>query len=263
MTSYVVKLGGHALDSLSPTSAVLVALASDVVTLREAGAQVVVVHGGGPQIQALLDQVGIESRFFDGLRVTDEASMEYVAMALAQVNLHLVAALNHAGLVSAGISGADHSTLRGHALGGALGRAATTPRVDTTLVTALWRAGVTPVASPVTVDADGAFLNCNADTAAGALAGALDAEALVLLSDVDQLRADALDESSALPLVNGDEVRRLLEKGAAREGMRPKMVAALDALDGGARRVIVANGTKPHALRDALAGTSKTTEVVR
>jgi len=205
----------------------------------------------------------VSSIFHEGLRVTDQTTMEYVAMALAQVNTHLVAALTHAGLVSAGISGVDHSTLRAEALGGALGRAGGPPKVDSSLITALWSAGVTPVASPVAVDDAGELVNCNADTAAGSLAGALDADALVLLSDVDQLRGDALDQTTALAHVNGDDVRRLLDEGVAREGMRPKMVAALDALNGGARRVIVANGTRPHALRDALAGTIKTTEVVR
>jgi acetylglutamate kinase len=104
-------------------------------------------------------------------------------------------------------------------------------------------------------------LNCNADVAAGALAGALDAEVLVLLSDVDQLRRDPADAASAIDAVSAEQVRALLDSGAAREGMRPKMVAALEALGSGARRVILANGTRPHALRDALAGTIPTTEV--
>ena len=98
--------------------------------------------------------------------------------------------------------------------------------------------------------------------AAGALAGALDAEVLVLLSDVDQLRRDPDDPASALARIDANEVRALMASGAAREGMRPKMTAALDALDAGARRVLLANGTRPHALRDALAGSIPTTEVL-
>jgi acetylglutamate kinase len=115
---------------------------------------------------------------------------------------------------------------------------------------------------PLAVDDDGGLVNCNADVAAGALAGALDAEVLVLLSDVDQLRRDPMDESTALATVSGDDVREMLASDAVREGMRPKMTAALDALDAGARRVLLANGTRPHALRDALAGNIPTTEVL-
>jgi acetylglutamate kinase len=257
--SYVVKLGGHALDSLAPTSPVLVALASDVAQLRS---DAVLVHGGGPQIAALLDSVGRSSRFIEGLRVTDEATMDYVAMALAQVNTHLVAALGQSGLRCVGLSGVDGATLRAQAVGEPWGRIAATPKVDPDIVLALWARDFTPVVSPVAVDDDGGLLNCNADAAAGALAGALDAEVLVLLSDVDQLRRDPDDASSALARVGADDVREMLESGAAREGMKPKMTAALDALDAGARRVVLANGTRPHALRDALAGTIPTTEVL-
>jgi acetylglutamate kinase len=259
----VVKVGGHALDSLEPGADVLVALAEDVASLNAEGTDVAIVHGGGPQIQALLDAVGRRSVFHDGLRVTDEITMEYVAMGLSRVNLHLVAALNTAGLASVGLSGVDHSTLRASALGGPWGRAGTLPNVDGELVRALWRSSLTPVLSPLAVDEAGELVNCNADTVAGALAGALDASALVLLSDVDQLRSNPHDESSALSLVKGNEVRRLIEEGAAKDGMRPKMMAALDALDAGASRVVMANGTRAHALRDALAGQVKTTEVTR
>lgn len=263
MTCYVVKIGGHALDTLRPDSEVLVALASDVAALRDESTHVVVVHGGGPQIQSLLDAVGLESRFHEGLRVTDEATMEIVAMALAQVNLHLVAALNHAGLASAGLNGADDSLMSATALGAPWGRAASLPRVNAHVIEALWASGVTPVVSSVVTDEHGELVNCNADAAAGALAGALHAEALVLLSDVDQLRRDPLDEGTSMDLVTRDEVLRLIEDGSILEGMRPKMTAALDALEGGARRVLMANGTTPHAIRDVLAGSSRRTEVVR
>jgi acetylglutamate kinase len=222
----------------------------------------VVVHGGGPQIAALLESVGQSSRFLEGLRITDEATMDYVAMALGLVNTHLVAALGHSGLRCVGLSGVDGATLRAHGVGEPWGRIAVSPKVDPDIVLALWARNLTPVLSPVAVDDDGGLLNCNADAAAGALAGALDADVLVLLSDIDQLRRDPDDASSALARVGADEVREMVESGAAREGMRPKMTAALDALDAGARRVLLANGTRPHALRDALVGAIPTTEVV-
>jgi acetylglutamate kinase len=118
------------------------------------------------------------------------------------------------------------------------------------------------VLCPVAVDDEGGLVNCNADVAAGALAGTLDADVLVLLSDVDQLRRDPEDVATSLASVSGGDVRAMLASGAVREGMRPKMTAALDALDAGARRVLLANGTRPHALRDALAGAIPTTEVL-
>ncbi|MGA7834749.1 MAG: acetylglutamate kinase [Acidimicrobiales bacterium] len=263
MSRYVVKLGGNALDSLSPTSPVIAALARDVRDLRAEGRDVVVVHGGGPQITRLLEETGRVAQFHEGLRVTDEETMEYVAMALSRVNLHLVAALVHAGLTCVGLSGVDNSLLCAEPVGPPWGRIGVAPKVDAMLISTLWRAGLTPVVNPVATDSSGELVNCNADVAAGALAAALDAELLVLLSDVDQLRSDPTDASSALSAVSGEDVRRLVESGAAREGMRPKMIAALDALEGGACTVLLANGTREHALRDALAGTIPTTEVVR
>ncbi len=263
MSRYVVKLGGHALDELSPTSPLITALARDVSDLRAEGRNVVIVHGGGPQITELLEATGHVVRFHEGLRVTDEDTMEYVAMGLSRVNLHLVAALVHAGLACVGLSGVDNALLRAEAVGPPWGRIGVAPKVDGALIWNLWREGLTPVVNPVATDSLGRLVNCNADIAAGALAGALDAELLVMLSDVDRLRSNVDDEASELSAVSGEEVRRLVESGAARDGMRPKMTAALDALEGGARTVLLANGTREHALRDALAGTIPTTEVVR
>lgn len=262
MTNYVVKIGGHALDSLRPDADVLQSLANDVATLRQGSTNVVIVHGGGPQISTLLDAVGIASRFHDGLRITDDATMEYVAMALSIVNLRLVTAFNHAGLASVGLSGADGAMLRASAMGEPWGRSGAAPKVDASVIRSMWAQGLTPVVSSVAVDEVGELVNCNADSAAGALAAALDATALILLSDVDQLRADPLDPTTALSVVSGDEVRRLIDEGAVREGMRPKMLAALDALEGGAQRVVLANGTQPHALRGVLDGSFATTEVL-
>ncbi|MGD0055341.1 MAG: acetylglutamate kinase [Acidimicrobiales bacterium] len=263
MSRLIVKLGGHALDDLSPASPVLVDLAQDIAALRDAGTRVLVVHGGGPQIASLLDEVGLESRFHEGLRVTSGAAMRYVKMALDEVNGHITAAFNRAGLASVGLTGVDATLLESSPLGDVWGRAGAAPKVRTEIVGALWASGVTPVVSPVAVDDQGQFLNCNADTVAGALAGALAARSLVLLSDVDQLRNDPDDELSVLASANAPQVRALVHSGAARDGMRPKMIAALDALEAGAERVVLANGSRSHALRDALAGETPTTEVVR
>jgi acetylglutamate kinase len=259
----VVKLGGHALDSLLPTSPVLVGLAQDVAELRDDGVNVVVVHGGGPQIAGLLERVGIESRFHDGLRVTDPETMEFVVMALSDVNVRVVAALNAAGLASVGLSGSDATLLCSESVGEPHGRVGETPVVNRAVLDALWSAGLTPVVSPVALDKNAEPLNCNADTVAGALAAELRADVLVLLSDIDQLRADAEDPATTMSSVTGDEIDAMRRTGAARDGMTPKLSAARDALDGGAERILLANGTRSHALRDALARSIPTTEVLR
>lgn len=262
MTCVVVKLGGHAFDSLEPRSPRLVELALDIAQLRAAGTDVAVMHGGGPQISALLDELGVTSQFHEGLRVTDATTMGVVALALGYVNLQITAALNQAGLDSVGLSGADTTLLCASSLGEPWQRVASAPMVRVDIVTTLWQSGVTPVISPIAVDESGDLLNCNADVAAGALAGALAADVLVLLSDIDQLRTDVTDESSGLATVVRVQIAELLATGNARDGMRPKVTAALDALDGGARRILLANGTRPHALRDSLAGRIPTTEVL-
>ncbi len=124
-----------------------------------------------------------------------------------------------------------------------------------------WANGVTPVVSSVAADASGRLLNVNADAAAGALAAALGADALILLSDVDQVRRDPDDPATSVAVLGKADARDMVDSGLARDGMRPKLLAALDALDGGARAVTLANGTRPHALSGALDGTTATTEV--
>ena len=262
MTSIVVKVGGHALDSLAPTSPVLVDLANDIAKLQAEGTSVVVVHGGGPQIHALLADVGLEGEFHEGLRVTSPETMRYVAMALSEVNLAIVSSFNQAGLVSVGLSGTDGSVLSSTPRGDVWGRVATSPKVRADVLASLWEANFTPVMTSIAVDDEGELLNCNADTAAGAIASALGAT-LVLLSDVDQLRGDPDDPTSGVEKITMAQLLDLVASGSARDGMRPKGLAALDALEGGATSVLIANGTRPHALANALAKSIPTTEVVR
>lgn len=261
MTRIVVKMGGHALDDLRASSPVLVALAEDLVALGGEGVEVVVVHGGGPQIADLLSKVGLASEFHEGLRITSSETMGNVAMALASVNVSLVSALTHAGLDCVGLTGVDGAMIRGTSLGEPWDRAGAVESVAVDILEAQWRSGYVPVVSPVIADENGELLNCNADFVAGALAGAVGANTLVLLSDVDQLRSDPDDASSALTHVTAGQVREMITSGTARDGMRPKMTAALDALGAGAHRVVVANGLRLHAVRDVVHGEIPTTEV--
>lgn len=263
MRRVVVKVGGHALDSLRPNAPVLVDLAQDLTGFVASGTQCAIVHGGGPQIGELLDSVGVASRFVDGLRVTDTVTMMYVAMALQHVNLLITASLAQSGVASVGINGGDGGLFRSTSLGEPWKRAGATPSVRTGIIETLWGGELTPVISPFALDEDGELLNCNADSSAGALAGALNADVLVMLSDIDQLRSDVDDPSTALAKVTGAQIEELVASGAARDGMRPKLVAALDALGAGASRILLANGKRPHALRDAIEGRIPTTEVVQ
>lgn len=262
MTRLLVKMGGHALDDVTPSSRVLLALAEDLAELRGRGTEVVVVHGGGPQIADLLARVGLVSEFHLGLRITSPETMRYVSMALAEVNTAIVGAMSRGELRCVGLNGVDARMIVGASLGAPWDRAATVASVDTSILEDQWRCGVVPVVSPVGLDHEGELVNCNADVVAGALAGALRADHVVLLSDIDQLLADPDDPASALRQVSSSQVRELIATGAARDGMRPKMTGALDALRAGARRVILANGTRPHAVRDVLLGHIPTTEVL-
>ena len=240
----------------------LATLAEDLADLVARDHEVVVVHGGGPQIADLLANVGLASEFYEGLRITSPETMHYVAMALSSVNVALVCALNQAGVASVGLNGADGAMVRGQSLGLPWDRAGTVRAVSSVTIEAQWRANLLPVVSPVVLDEHAELLNCNADHVAGALSGALGAHTLVLLSDVDQLRADPEDAASALSRVSADEVRAMIASGAVRDGMRPKMNAALDALGAGAQRVLLANGRRPHALRDVVLSQIPTTEVI-
>lgn len=255
-------MGGHALDNLRATSPVLRALAEDLNALVTEGSEVVIVHGGGPQIADLLAKLGLPSEFHEGLRITSPETMGYVAMALASVNSALVSALTHARLDCVGLCGIDGAMIRGRSLGTPWVRAGTVVSVSSDIIEAQWRSGYVPVVSPVIADENGELLNCNADLVAGALAGALAADTLVLLSDIDQLRSDPDDVASVLTHVSASRVRDMIASGAARDGMRPKMTAALDALSAGARRVVLANGLRLHAVRDVVRGQIPTTEVV-
>jgi acetylglutamate kinase len=184
-------------------------------------------------------------------------------MALQSVNTALVSSLGQAGVKSVGISGVDGGLFVGDLGNGQLGRVASSLDVSPGFLQELWSIGAIPVLAPIARDRDGLLLNCNADVAAGALAAALGAQAVVLLSDVGQLRRVAEDEASGLDIVTKAEVDVMLANGAIRDGMRPKVRAALEALDAGAEQVIISNGKISHALSQALEGVSLTTKVVQ
>jgi acetylglutamate kinase len=262
MSVIVVKLGGHALEATSDGVALLDALATDIRDAQKLGTQVVLVHGGGPQISELLTATGVKSSFIDGLRVTDEPTLRAVVMGLSMVNAILCAALSARGLSVVGCSGASAGLIAAETTRGELGFVGGKIRTTPEYLNELLANGHLPVVAPFGVDSYGQLLNCNADAVAGSLAGALQADSLLLLSDIDQVRGNADDAASGIATMTALEARALLVSGQAKEGMRPKLESCIAALEHGAQRVVIANGSRQHAVRDVLSKNALQTEVV-
>jgi len=246
----VVKYGGHAMadDVLRST------FAEDVVFLRYAGIRVVVVHGGGPQINAHLDRLGIDQVFTAGLRVTTPETMDVVRMVLVgQVQREIVGLLNQHGPFGVGISGEDArlftAVRRPAVVDGEeidIGLVGDVVSVDAGVISGLLADGRIPVVSSVSRGEDGVVYNVNADTAAAALAVALGAEKLVVLTDVEGLYADYPASTDVISQLTADELERLLPDLA--DGMVPKMEACLRAVRGGVPRAHVVDGRVPHSV---------------
>lgn len=255
-TVMVVKYGGNAMVSEELRRA----FAEDIVFLHHVGVHPVVVHGGGPQINAMLDRLGIASEFRGGLRVTTEEAMDVVRMVLTgQVGRELVGLVNSHGPYSVGFSGEDAGLLRARRTGAVvdgqevdLGLVGEVTGVDPTAILDVIESGRIPVVSSVAPEINddgeptGQVLNVNADTAAAALAAALGAAKLVLLTDVEGLYADWPDRDSLISSLTAAQLRALLPSLAS--GMIPKMAACLAAVDAGVQRAHVVDGRRPHSM---------------
>jgi acetylglutamate kinase len=244
----VVKYGGHAMT----TPQLRASFAADIAFLRAAGLRPVVVHGGGPQISAMLDRVGIASQFTAGLRVTDAETMEIVRMVLLSVGKDLVGQINTHGVTAAGLSGDDGKLFtavrRSAVVDGQpvdIGQVGDVLSVRTELINTLLEQGHVPVVSTVAPDVHGTAHNLNADTAAAALAIALNARKLVILTDVPGVYANWPDTTSLLTQLTAKQLAFLLPKLAA--GMVPKMEACLRAVEGGVPAAHVVDGRVPHS----------------
>jgi len=245
--SVVVKLGGAAIDRESD-----LALAQDVLLLRSVGVRCVLVHGGGPQVDAMLRRVGKEPVFKDGLRVTDAETLEIVRMVLVgKINRDLVATINsQAGdePVAVGISGEDAGLLTVTPANSALGFVGNVTGVRAELVHRLLDDGLTPVISTVGADANGQPYNVNADEAARAIAVAMNAEKIVYLTAVPGLLEDPKDESTLIPRLTSAELRGRLKSESVGKGMIPKLKACADAVDQGVEYAHIIDGRVPHSL---------------
>jgi acetylglutamate kinase len=245
----VVKYGGNALAGAVADHDALASFASDIVLLRSVGIRPVVVHGGGPQIGALLGRLGIGTEFVRGLRVTDAETLDVVRMVLlGQVNPDLVAAINVHGPLAVGLSGADSRLLTTRPVDPELGFVGEVSAVNATVLEQLLAQRLIPVVATIGADAAGQAHNVNADTAAGAIAEALGAEKLIYLTDVEGLRRDVADPASVLSSVSAEEVAALVGAGAVTAGMIPKVESCLRAVRGGVRQAHILDGRVAHAL---------------
>ena len=238
----VIKFGGHAMTDAALTAR----FANDVVLLRQMGLRPVVVHGGGPQIGALMEKLGKVPDFRDGKRVSDPETVNMAEMVLSgAINPSIVQAINAAGGRAVGLSGKDAGLVTARAIDADLGFVGTPDVVDTSVLDALTAAGYIPVVSPISGGAAGESFNVNADTVAGALAQALGASRLLLLTDI----VGVLDGAGDLvPELSVASARGLISDGTASGGMIPKLETALEAVEGGVRAVVILDGRRAHGL---------------
>lgn len=242
----VVKYGGNAMISEALRQAVI----SDIILLHLVGIRVVVVHGGGPEITDMLRKIGKTSRFVDGLRYTDEETMDIVQQVLCgKVNKNLVATLNRMGGKAIGLCGMDAGLFQAKILDEKYGLVGEITQVDPRLVVDALEDGYIPVVSTVAqgVDADTAY-NINADTAAAKLAVALGAEKLILLTDVRGLLRDPGDEGTLLRVVELPRVPGLIKDGVIQGGMIPKVDCCVEAVRSGVKRTHILDGRIPHSI---------------
>jgi acetylglutamate kinase len=251
----VVKYGGHAMGD----TALGARFARDVVLLKQIGVNVVVVHGGGPQIGQMLERLKIKSSFIDGLRVTDKETVEIVEMVLAgSINKEIVGLINAAGGTAIGLSGKDGGLIRAKKLERTkrdpesnieqvldLGFVGEPTEINTSVLDLLTRSDIIPVVAPIGLGAEGETYNINADTSAGAIAGAMKASRLIMLTDT----AGVMDhDKKVMPEISVDQARAMIADGTIYGGMIPKIETCLDAVDQGVEAAVILDGRKAHAI---------------
>ncbi len=238
----VVKYGGNAMINEELKLAVM----QDLLLLNQMGIKVVLVHGGGPEISQGLKLIGKESKFINGLRVTDKESMDIVLQMLAgKVNKSLVALLKGKGI---GLCGIDGQMLLCEPINSELGYVGAVKQVNTTLLDFALQSGFIPVISTVGVDEQGAAYNINADTAASKIAIALGAEKLINMTDIVGVLKDRFDDTTLIPQIEMSEVDSLINQGIITDGMIPKIECCIDCIREGVKSAAIIDGRVPHAL---------------
>ena len=241
----VVKYGGNAMVNEQLKQQVM----EDIVLLRLIGVKVVLVHGGGPEINDLMDRLGKKPEFIDGLRVTDRETVDIVQMVLAgKVNKTLVNLLEMKGGHAIGLSGMDDYLIEAKVKDPRLGYVGEITSVNIASVTDLLEKGYIPVISTLGCDREGNTYNLNGDTAAAYIAGALGAERLIMMTDVAGILQDRNDPSTLIPEISVQETASLFEKGIIAGGMVPKVQCCVDAIRRGVKNVVIMDGRVPHAI---------------
>ncbi|MFT5342765.1 MAG: acetylglutamate kinase [Paracoccaceae bacterium] len=237
----VIKLGGHAMGS----DAAMDSFARDVVLMQQVGVNPVIVHGGGPMINAMLDRLGIQSTFVDGKRVSDQATVEVVEMVLSGlVNKRIVQAINAQGGTAVGLSGKDANLMICDQTDPALGFVGTPVDIDTTVLRNLFDTDMIPVIAPLGAGRNGETFNVNGDTVAGAIAAELNADRLLLLTDVSGVKNA---DGAVITELKTNQIRAMIADGTIAGGMIPKTETALNAIQGGVRAVVILDGRAPNA----------------
>ena len=244
----VVKYGGNALAGASEGDA-LALFAQDIVLMHQVGMRPVVVHGGGPQINDLMQRLGKQAEFRNGLRVTDAETVDIVRMVLiGQVNPQLVSAINVHGPLAVGVSGEDAGLIRASPRDPEMGFVGDVASINPTILTGLLDEEFIPVVATIGTDEHGQAYNINADTVAGAIAEALGAEKLVYLTDIEGLRREVDDPASLIRQTTPDELDALMADGTIAGGMIPKVESCVHAVRNGVRRSHILDGRIPHVL---------------
>ncbi|WP_245590449.1 acetylglutamate kinase [Aneurinibacillus terranovensis] len=254
----VIKCGGSTLDQL-PDS-----FYQDIAALKQSGIDPVIVHGGGPAISGTLKQMGIEPHFIDGLRVTDAETLKVAQMVLiGQTNKQVVGRIQQAGGCAVGISGIDGATMVVKQGPEHLGFVGVIETIQPHVIQALSEAGCIPVLAPIGIDTAGQFYNVNADTMAGAVAGALGVQQLVMVTDVPGVMKEADGRPQVLPELTKTQIEAFIADGVIYGGMIPKVKAALDALGQDVEEVLIVDGYEPGILLKAAGGEPAGTKIIK
>lgn len=241
----VAKYGGNAMTDPQLKKSVM----QDILLLQLVGVKVILVHGGGPEISAMLKKLSIESHFEDGLRVTDDDTMEVVQMVLAgKVNKSLAADLSALGGRAVGLCGIDGGLIKVHQKNEKLGHVGEIDEINTKILDHLLDGGFIPVISSIGIDDDGNPYNINADTAAAKIAAALHAESMVVMSNINGVLRDKDDENSLISQMSLADAEELKKSGIIAGGMIPKVDCCTNAVKEGVKKVFIINGEIPHAI---------------
>lgn len=241
----VAKYGGNAMTDPQLKKSVM----QDILLLQLVGVKIILVHGGGPEISAMLKKLSIESHFENGLRVTDDDTMEVVQMVLAgKVNKSLAADLSALGGKAVGLCGIDGGLIKVHKKDEKLGNVGEINEIDTKILDDLLDGGFIPVISSIGIDDEGNAYNINADTAAAKIAAALHAESMVVMSNINGVLKDKNDENSLISQISLADAEELKKSGIIAGGMIPKVDCCTNAVKEGVKKVFIINGEIPHAI---------------